>query len=103
MSRRNGEGTPQEAKHTIAVLVENKFGVLARIASLFSGRGYNIHSLAVIRLRGPFHNSRNFPKLPPHFFHHISGHFAHRFHCISAEKIRKKAADKESDNDKRVA
>jgi len=34
-------------KHTIAVLVENKFGVLARIAGLFSARGYNIASLAV--------------------------------------------------------
>jgi len=34
-------------KHTISVLVENKPGVLARIASLFSARGYNIGSLAV--------------------------------------------------------
>ncbi|MDI6605660.1 MAG: acetolactate synthase small subunit [Candidatus Omnitrophota bacterium] len=34
-------------KHTISVLVENKFGVLARIAGLFSARGYNISSLAV--------------------------------------------------------
>jgi acetolactate synthase-1/3 small subunit len=34
-------------KHTIQALVENKFGVLARIASLFSARGYNINSLAV--------------------------------------------------------
>ncbi len=34
-------------KHTIQALVENKFGVLARIASLFSARGYNILSLAV--------------------------------------------------------
>ena len=34
-------------KHTISVLVENKFGVLARIAGLFSARGYNIDSLAV--------------------------------------------------------
>lgn len=33
--------------HTISVLVENKFGVLTRIAGLFSGRGYNIHSLNV--------------------------------------------------------
>jgi len=34
-------------RHTISVLVENKFGVLARIAGLFSARGYNIASLAV--------------------------------------------------------
>ena len=34
-------------KHTIAVEVENRFGVLARIASLFSARGFNIDSLAV--------------------------------------------------------
>lgn len=34
-------------KHTISVLVENKFGVLARIAGLFSGRGFNIESLNV--------------------------------------------------------
>lgn len=34
-------------KHTISVLVENKFGVLSRIAGLFSARGYNIASLAV--------------------------------------------------------
>jgi len=53
MSRRNGGGIPQETKHTIAVLVENKFGVLARIASLFSGRGYNIHSLTVGETHDP--------------------------------------------------
>ena len=34
-------------KHTISVLVENKFGVLARISGLFSGRGYNIEALTV--------------------------------------------------------
>ncbi len=34
-------------RHIISVLVENKFGVLARIAGLFSGRGYNIESLSV--------------------------------------------------------
>jgi acetolactate synthase I/III small subunit len=34
-------------KHTVSVLVENHFGVLARVAGLFSARGFNIDSLAV--------------------------------------------------------
>src|ERR1019366_5971047 len=34
-------------RHTISVLVENKFGVLRRVAGLFSGRGYNIDTLNV--------------------------------------------------------
>jgi len=34
-------------RHTISVLVENKFGVLARVSGMFSGRGFNIDSLAV--------------------------------------------------------
>jgi len=34
-------------KHTISVTVENKFGVLSRVAGLFSGRGFNIESLSV--------------------------------------------------------
>ena len=40
-------------KHTISVLVENKFGVLARVAGLFSGRGYNICSLTVNQTHDP--------------------------------------------------
>ena len=35
------------SRHTLSVLVENKPGVLARVASLFSRRGFNIESLAV--------------------------------------------------------
>ena len=35
------------SRHTLSVLVENKPGVLARVASLFSRRGFNIDSLAV--------------------------------------------------------
>jgi acetolactate synthase-1/3 small subunit len=40
-------------KHTISVLVENKFGVLARISGLFSARGFNISSLAVGETEDP--------------------------------------------------
>lgn len=40
-------------KHTIQALVENRFGVLARVASLFSARGYNIESLAVGETHDP--------------------------------------------------
>lgn len=40
-------------RHTISVMVENKFGVLARVAGLFSARGYNIASLAVSETLDP--------------------------------------------------
>ncbi|MDQ8202861.1 acetolactate synthase small subunit [Pelagicoccus sp. SDUM812003] len=40
-------------RHTISVLVENKFGVLARIAGLFSGRGFNIDTLNVAPTHDP--------------------------------------------------
>jgi acetolactate synthase-1/3 small subunit len=40
-------------KHTLSVLVENKPGVLARIAGLFSRRAFNIHSLAVGQTEHP--------------------------------------------------
>lgn len=40
-------------KHTISVLVENRPGVLARTASLFSRRGFNIDSLAVSTTEDP--------------------------------------------------
>ena len=40
-------------KHTISVLVENHFGVLARVSGLFSARGYNIDSLCVGETENP--------------------------------------------------
>ena len=40
----NEEGA---VRHIISILVEDKFGVLARVSGLFSGRGYNIESLTV--------------------------------------------------------
>ncbi len=40
-------------KHTISCLVENRFGVLARIAGLFSARGFNITSLTVGETEDP--------------------------------------------------
>jgi acetolactate synthase-1/3 small subunit len=43
----NGNGASEPRKHTISVLVENRFGVLSRVAGLFSARGYNIESLSV--------------------------------------------------------
>lgn len=45
--------SPEKKMHTISVLVENKFGVLSRVAGLFSGRGYNIHSLNVAPCEDP--------------------------------------------------
>jgi acetolactate synthase-1/3 small subunit len=40
-------------KHTISILVRNQSGVLARIAGLFSARGYNIDSLCVAQTHDP--------------------------------------------------
>ncbi len=40
-------------KYTLSVLVENHFGVLARVSGLFSARGYNISSLAVAETEDP--------------------------------------------------
>ena len=44
--------------HTIAVLVANEAGVLARVIGLFSGRGYNIDSLTVAEVDEDEHTSR---------------------------------------------
>lgn len=40
-------------RHTISVLVENQFGVLARVSGMFSGRGFNIDSLNVAPTNDP--------------------------------------------------
>ena len=40
-------------RHVVTLLVENEFGVLARIAGLFSGRGFNIESLGVSETLDP--------------------------------------------------
>src|SRR5918999_3073748 len=45
-------------RHTLAVVVDNEPGVLARIAGLFSGRGYNIESLTVSETEHQKHVSR---------------------------------------------
>ena len=45
-------------RHTIAVLVDNEAGVLARVVGLFSGRGYNIESLTVAEVDPSAHTSR---------------------------------------------
>ena len=45
-------------RHTLAVIVDNEPGVLARIAGLFSGRGYNIESLTVSETEHEKHISR---------------------------------------------
>ncbi|MDR1871688.1 MAG: acetolactate synthase small subunit [Deltaproteobacteria bacterium] len=46
-------GTENAKRHTLAVLVDNRPGVLARVSALISGRGYNIDSLSVAETMDP--------------------------------------------------
>ena len=50
--------SPPIERHTIAVLVDNEAGVLARVIGLFAGRGYNIESLTVAEVDHAAHTSR---------------------------------------------
>lgn len=50
--------TDKRERHTLAVLVDNEFGVLARVVELFSGRGYNIESLTVAEVEEDKKRSR---------------------------------------------
>ncbi|MFU8881003.1 MAG: acetolactate synthase small subunit [Rhodobacterales bacterium] len=47
-----------EERHTLAVIVDNEAGVLARVIGLFAGRGYNIESLTVAEIDHSGHLSR---------------------------------------------
>lgn len=53
VANKPAEAAGQPLRRTISVMVENKFGVLARIATLFAARGFNIDSLAVGETEDP--------------------------------------------------
>ena len=50
--------TESNSKHILSIMVDNEPGVLARVVGLFSGRGYNIESLAVAEVDKKKHVSR---------------------------------------------
>jgi acetolactate synthase I/III small subunit len=47
ISHTNAQAVDAERKHTISILVENRFGAIVRVAGLFSAKGYNIDSISV--------------------------------------------------------
>src|SRR5512138_507094 len=53
MANGSSQGSGPQKTRTLSILVENRFGVLSRIAGLFSARGYNIESLTVARTSDP--------------------------------------------------
>jgi acetolactate synthase-1/3 small subunit len=52
------DAAERETKATLAILVDNEVGALARVVGLFSGRGYNIESLTVAETDHQKHTSR---------------------------------------------
>ncbi len=62
-----------EERHVLALLVDNEAGVLGRVVGLFSGRGYNIHSLTVSEVDKEKKLSRITitTSAPPHIIAHI--------------------------------
>ena len=62
-----------EEKHILSVIVDNEAGVLGRVVGLFSGRGYNIHSLTVSEVDKVKKLSRITIKTsaPPHVIEHV--------------------------------
>jgi len=53
MKNKDRGNSNKGSRHTISLLVENRFGALTRIAGLFSGRGFNIESLSVAQTVDP--------------------------------------------------